>query len=156
MHGRTDDADERHEEEGLLYGHANMEAETGSRDVPHEEEELAYGVAEMGIDTKTPIERSVDKGSREVYGSTRDAGITRDFEIEFMDVVPPIDSETEDEADDSGTITDDYDADSSEAEHGPGPMFNRERYGSVTGGLSELSLWDTAICVGFSYAFLYS
>ncbi|KAK5089004.1 hypothetical protein LTR05_003228 [Lithohypha guttulata] len=133
MHGRTNNADERLDEDGLVYGHADVEAETASRDVPHEGEELAYGVAEMSINTKTPIDWSVDIGSRTNHGSTRDAGISRDFEIEFMDVVPPMDSETEDEADDSGTITDDYDADSSEAEHGPGPVFNRERYGSVTG-----------------------
>lgn len=124
MHGRDD---KLLEEEGLAYGDAHIETE------------MSRGIVADDDDTAT------------VHADGR----ARDFEFEnIVDIGPDPASSDEDNDNDSGTVTDDYDADSSEAEGRTKPNFDGKTFGEVTGGISELSLVDTAICVSFGYALI--
>lgn len=128
------------EDHGLAYGIAEG---IGDEDEVQDLEGLDYGEALSRVSTIRDVppiditERSIDIGL--VYaGHAIEETSGSDTEV----------------ADD--TSNDGYDADSSEAEPGDGPAFNRTRYGEVTGGISEISLFDTAVCVGFGYALVYA
>lgn len=153
MHGSSEGVREVHVDEGLEYGVFDHDLVRAMDDVEVEEDTLAYGdnVVDEKADASS-VRGLVDAGNgfkKDMTGMG--AGTSRFVEIEYVEAGPEISTD-----DDSGTVTDDYDADSSEAELPSGPVFNRSRYGEVTGGLSEISLWDTAICVGFGYALVYS
>lgn len=153
MHGSTEGVREVYVDDGLEYGVYDHEMERDLQHEGHEDEILAYGEHVMDEKAGAIYTRNLG-GNFDEHKKERasiDAGTTRFLEIENIEAGPEIDSD-----DDSGTVTDDYDADSSEADLPPGPVFNSQRYGEVTGGLSEISLWDTAICVGFGYALVYS
>jgi len=80
-----------------------------------------------------------------------DITTTRDI-ADLGIVAAEVGAEAKSDDDDHGTITDDYEADSEE----PVTTFDSRRYSQVTGGLSEMSLTDTIICVGFGYALVYA
>lgn len=119
---------------------------------------MAYGdetvVRELALEsTETRDLGDLEKAS--------DVGTERFVDLNIVDAGHAVESDdehghNEEIEEDSGTTTDDYDADTSEAEHTPGTIFNRSRYEEVTGGLSEMSVMDTMICVGFGYALVYA
>lgn len=124
------------DDEGLAYGNVNDIEDEGLQDL----DGLDYGESLSRVTSSTEgttLERAIDVGLIDAGHTISDHG----------------NSDTESASDDT---IDGYDADSSEAEPGPGPAFNRSRYGQVTGGMSEMSLFDTAVCVGFGYALVYA
>lgn len=96
-------------------------------------------------DTEQEDSDSVEPGPSEEVSTTRDVA---DLGI----VAAEVGAEIKSDDDDHGTITDDYEADSEE----PVTAFDNRRYSEVTGGMSEMSLTDTIICVGFGYALVYA
>lgn len=84
-------------------------------------------------------------------GISEEIGMTRDV-ADLGIVAGEVGAEIKSDDDDHGTITDDYEADSEE----PVTAFDNRRYSEVTGGMSEMSLTDTIICVGFGYALVYA
>ncbi|KAK5102234.1 hypothetical protein LTR70_004537 [Exophiala xenobiotica] len=84
-------------------------------------------------------------------GISEEVGTTKDV-ADLGIVAGEVGAETKSDDDDHGTITDDYEADSEE----PVTAFDNRRYSEVTGGMSEMSLTDAIICVGFGYALVYA
>lgn len=135
--------------EGLAYG-ASMDVHDVDEIADEELEGLDYGepgnVVELASHEKqagTSADVQIHENERAIDLGIVDAGHTIESES---------DNDTEVADDDK---TDGYDADSSEAD-APGPAFDKDKYGQVTGGMSEMSIMDTVICVGFGYALVYS
>jgi len=103
----------------------------------------------MGVEASSDTER--ENSVIVPQGTSRDTGTTRDI-ADLGIVASELGAEIKSDDDDHGTITDDYEADSEE----PVTAFDNRRYSEVTGGMSEMSLMDTIICVGFGYALVYA
>lgn len=129
------------EDNGLAYGIAEG---IGDDDEPQDFDGLDYGEALSRVSTIPDKPQIVKSTPRSIEIGLVDAG-------HAVEENSGSDTEVPDD-----TSTTGYDADSSEAEPGPGPAFNRSRYDQVTGGMSEMSLFDTAVCVGFGYALVYA
>jgi len=135
-------------DDALAYGEGEGEEKDSDTEV---EAVVERGVhidlteAEHSSDTEQGNSGSVEHGTSEEVRTTRDVA---DLGI----VAGEVGAEIKSDDDDHGTITDDYEADSEE----PVTAFDNRRYSEVTGGMSEMSLTDTIICVGFGYALVYA
>ncbi|KAK5950557.1 hypothetical protein OHC33_008500 [Knufia fluminis] len=167
MYGEAEAGESVHEgDEGLMYGQA--EAEGGvHEDDDTNLEALALDDTDTDTDTlnaESEKERHVklaeteddsetgqEDGGVQSPGVSEDDGNMRDI-ADLGIVAAEIGGDAKSDDDDHGTITDDYEADSEE----PVTAFDSRRYSEVTGGLSEMSLTDTVICIGFGYALVYA
>lgn len=111
-----------------------------------DEDELPIETTESEDGSDTEQDNGVVEPS-----TSRDIGTTRDA-ADLGIIANETGGDVKSDTDDHGTITDDYEADSEE----PVTAFDSRRYSEVTGGMSELSMTDTIICVGFGYALVYA
>lgn len=150
-------------DEGLAYG--EQEAELKSDQNPQNnmgealltEDMLASDIAVVDSSEPEPVLTDPEKESSVQLDSDEDTVVgegTRDIALEIGPLSSHGDTDHgDDKENDSGTITDDYEADCSDTE--PASEFDEED-GEATGGISEMSLTDTIICVGFGYALVYA
>lgn len=142
----------------MAYGEGNAEIEDFDRDADADdglvyESDIANAsdhaalqdLETSGLDDLPTSEDDSDDEGTIVAESTRDLFL----DLPFSDVEKDMAGGSENE---SGTVTDDYEADCSEAET---TKVNKDGYEEVSHDISELSLTDTLICVGFGYAWLY-
>ena len=134
MHDGEDDG----EDEALAYGE---ELPVNERKLDDFDKDLIFAsdIAEMSDSHHDLPSEDSDTEATVVGDNPRDLGAA----IEAVVVEPKANLKYESEAD-SGTITDDYEADCSEAEIG---NHDDTEDRDITRGMSELSLIDTLICV---------